>query len=316
MPRFFAQFPESLAEGVDALAQPDWGRLRCTGCRQFHRGCALAFPPRALPLAFVAKAHADGLRGEERLRPSLQGPGDDGVLRQLAEALPSFESQRVGSKRPWNLGPEAAGRWHKRVCLYRFAWLTRSDSLTTLACVASPPLHRFALLHSLRSPHPTHGVGRFASPRSPHSLASLRSAVLAPLAPPNTWGWSLRFATLATLARIASLAPPDPWGGSLCSPRSLALLRFARHARSFRLAPRQPLRSLHPPHGGRDGGFRGRPLGLRWDGEGLVGTDPAPAGPLAPAVTCAGAAVTVAMINMTKVGLGAERLGGGKRRIY
>ena len=37
-------------------------------------------------------------------------------------------------------------------------------------------------------------------------------------------------------------------------------------------------------------------------GEGLVGTDPAPAGPLAPAaVTCAGAAVTVAMINMTKV---------------
>ena len=36
-------------------------------------------------------------------------------------------------------------------------------------------------------------------------------------------------------------------------------------------------------------------------GEGLVGTDPAPAGPLAPAVTGAGAAVTVAMINMTKM---------------
>ena len=36
-------------------------------------------------------------------------------------------------------------------------------------------------------------------------------------------------------------------------------------------------------------------------GEGLVGSDPAPAGPLAPAVTCAGAAVTVAMFNMTKV---------------
>ena len=33
----------------------------------------------------------------------------------------------------------------------------------------------------------------------------------------------------------------------------------------------------------------------------MVGTDPAPAGPLASAVTCAGAAVTVAMINMTKV---------------
>ena len=36
-------------------------------------------------------------------------------------------------------------------------------------------------------------------------------------------------------------------------------------------------------------------------GEGLVGTDPAPAGPLASAVICAGAAVAVTMINMTKV---------------
>ena len=262
------------------------------------------FPPRALPLAFVAKAHADGLRCEERLRPSLQGPGDDGVLHQFAEALPSFESQRVGSKRPWNLGPDVG----TNVCAYiaslgSLALIRSPRSLASLPHACHARSHRFALLHSLRSPHPTHGVGRFASPRSPHSLASLRSAVLAPLAPPNTWGWSLRFATLATLARIASLAPPDPWGGSLCSPRSLALLRFARHARSFRLAPRQPLRSLHPPHGGGDGGFRGRPLGLIWDGEGLVGSDPAPgpAGPLAPAVTCAGAAVTVAMFNMTKV---------------
>ena len=146
-------------------------------CRQFHRGCALAFPPRALPLAFVAKAHADGLRGEERLRPSLQGPGDDGVLRQPAEALPSFEFQRVSSKRPWNLGPDVG----TNVCAYiaslgSLALIRSLRSLASLPHACHARSHRFALLHSLRSPHPTHGVGRFASPRSPHSLASLRPA--------------------------------------------------------------------------------------------------------------------------------------------
>ena len=133
------------------------------------------FPPRALPLAFVAKAHADGLRGEERLRPSLQGPGDDGVLRQPEEALPSFEFQRVGSKRPWNLGPDVGSN----VC----------------ACIAS--LGSLAL-NSLTT------LAGFASPRLPRSLAPLRSATLASLAPPHPWGGSLRFATLTTLARIAS----------------------------------------------------------------------------------------------------------------
>ena len=63
MPRFFAQFPEPLAEGMDALAQPDWGRSRCPRCGQWHRECVFAFPPRALLPAFVAKARADGLRG-------------------------------------------------------------------------------------------------------------------------------------------------------------------------------------------------------------------------------------------------------------
>ena len=185
VPRFFAQFPEPLAEGVDALAQPDWGRSSCPGCGQIHRECAFAFPPRALLPAFVAKARADGLRGvvvvpftpsdpawpaleaasltsvdnqrdrcvivpnsrefasegadlggaqrlavmavdftrssrrpfaglappcqrhrEERPRPSLQGSGDDGVRRQLAEALLSFATQRAGAKRP----REARGR--------------------------------------------------------------------------------------------------------------------------------------------------------------------------------------------------------------
>ena len=63
VPRFFAQYPEPLAEGVDALAQPDWGRSRCPHCGALHRECAFAFPPRALLPAFVAKAKADGLRG-------------------------------------------------------------------------------------------------------------------------------------------------------------------------------------------------------------------------------------------------------------
>jgi hypothetical protein len=62
VPRFFARFSEPLAEGIDALAQPDWGRSRCPHCGTLHRECVLAFPPRALLPAFVAKARADGLR--------------------------------------------------------------------------------------------------------------------------------------------------------------------------------------------------------------------------------------------------------------
>ena len=63
VPRFFALYPEPLAEGADALAQPDWGRSRCPHCGQHHRECAFAFPPRGLLAAFVAKARSDGLRG-------------------------------------------------------------------------------------------------------------------------------------------------------------------------------------------------------------------------------------------------------------
>jgi hypothetical protein len=32
VPRFFSRFPEPLAEGIDALAQPDWGRSCCPHC--------------------------------------------------------------------------------------------------------------------------------------------------------------------------------------------------------------------------------------------------------------------------------------------
>jgi hypothetical protein len=63
VPQFFTRFPEPLAEGVDALAQLDWGRSRCQHCGALHRECVFAFPPRALLPAFVAKARADGLRG-------------------------------------------------------------------------------------------------------------------------------------------------------------------------------------------------------------------------------------------------------------
>jgi hypothetical protein len=63
VPRFFSRFPEPLAEGIDALAQPDWGRSRCPHCGALHRECVFAFLPRALLSAFVAKARADGLRG-------------------------------------------------------------------------------------------------------------------------------------------------------------------------------------------------------------------------------------------------------------
>ncbi len=62
VPRIFARFPEPLAEGVDALAQPVWGRSR-RSCGALHQECAFAFPPRSLLPVFVAKARADGLRG-------------------------------------------------------------------------------------------------------------------------------------------------------------------------------------------------------------------------------------------------------------
>jgi hypothetical protein len=61
VPRFFARYPEPLAEGADALAQLDWGQSRCPHCGRFHRECAYAFPPRGLLAAFVAKARSDGL---------------------------------------------------------------------------------------------------------------------------------------------------------------------------------------------------------------------------------------------------------------
>ena len=63
VPRFFARYPEPLAEGADALAQLDWGQSRCPHCGRFHRECAYAFPPRGLLAAFVAKSRSDGLRG-------------------------------------------------------------------------------------------------------------------------------------------------------------------------------------------------------------------------------------------------------------
>jgi hypothetical protein len=63
VPLFFSRFPEPLAEGVDALAQPDWGRSRCPHCGALHRECVFAFPLLALLPAFVGKARADGLRG-------------------------------------------------------------------------------------------------------------------------------------------------------------------------------------------------------------------------------------------------------------
>jgi hypothetical protein len=62
-PWFFSRFPEPLAEGIDALAPPDWGCSRCQHCGALHRECVFAFQPRALLPAFVVKARADGLRG-------------------------------------------------------------------------------------------------------------------------------------------------------------------------------------------------------------------------------------------------------------
>ena len=63
VPRFFARHAESLAEGQDALTQPDWGRSLCPHCGLVHREFAFVFPPRPPLAKTVAKARADGLWG-------------------------------------------------------------------------------------------------------------------------------------------------------------------------------------------------------------------------------------------------------------
>ena len=62
VPRFFARHLEPHAEDADALAQPDWGRSRCS-CGLMHSECVFAFPPRGTLPEFVAKARSDGMRG-------------------------------------------------------------------------------------------------------------------------------------------------------------------------------------------------------------------------------------------------------------
>ena len=43
VPRFFARYPEPLAEAVDALAQPDWAFSRCQACHRRHWECCFVF---------------------------------------------------------------------------------------------------------------------------------------------------------------------------------------------------------------------------------------------------------------------------------
>ena len=63
VPRFFARYPEPLAEAVDALAQPDWAYSCCQACHRSHRECCFVFPPRFLLAKTLRKAEVDGLRG-------------------------------------------------------------------------------------------------------------------------------------------------------------------------------------------------------------------------------------------------------------
>jgi hypothetical protein len=89
VPLFFSRFPEPLAEEVDTLAQPDWGRSRCPHCGALHQECVFAFPPRALLPAFVAKARADGLA-----RNSIFGKLRHWPWRWPMRRSPSFNRRR------------------------------------------------------------------------------------------------------------------------------------------------------------------------------------------------------------------------------
>jgi hypothetical protein len=63
VPRFFARFPEPLAEGRRA-GPTESGPLSLPALWSCAPGVRVrAFPPRALLPVFVAKAKADGLRG-------------------------------------------------------------------------------------------------------------------------------------------------------------------------------------------------------------------------------------------------------------
>ena len=59
VPRFFARYPEPLAEAVDALSQPDWAFSRCQSCNRRHQECCFVF---LLPLV-LRKAEVDCLQG-------------------------------------------------------------------------------------------------------------------------------------------------------------------------------------------------------------------------------------------------------------
>ena len=66
VPRFFAPFPEPLAEADDALSVADWGQSWCPHCQAPHREFAFVFPPRHLLARTLAKARADGLHPPRR----------------------------------------------------------------------------------------------------------------------------------------------------------------------------------------------------------------------------------------------------------
>ena len=63
VPRFYARHKEPLAEGMDARAQPDWGRSACLHCGLVRREFAFASLNRGQLPRFLAKARADGMRG-------------------------------------------------------------------------------------------------------------------------------------------------------------------------------------------------------------------------------------------------------------
>ena len=165
VPRFFARHAESLAEGQDALTQPDWGRSLCPHCGLVHREFAFVFPPRPPLAKTVAKARADGLWGVMVLPFATADPvwlrhhsptsqdrstraSSSPPARRMCDTLVSCLVLSVWRSWLWtSRGLRTVGsvRWRhpvrrRRICdlafLYKARQITLIDAASRLPCIA------------------------------------------------------------------------------------------------------------------------------------------------------------------------------------
>ena len=128
VPSFFARHPEPLAEGADALAQPDWGRSRCS-CGLMHCECVFAFPPRGILQSSWRRRARTACVGSSSSRSRL--PTRHGQPSWPPRSRPSTDSATRASSCPtWQ---RTSGR--AMTSAARSAWLSLQSTLASGASV-------------------------------------------------------------------------------------------------------------------------------------------------------------------------------------